>query len=118
MVDRWMRVNRQMGILAAIGLMLCGLLSLPAQADTLRDPTMPLGGSSAAARPGKVANLPRLQSIIMGNGPALAVLNGQTYRVGQRIDGYQVVAIDADAVVLERAGKRHALTLFGSKIRI
>ena len=49
---------------------------------------------------------------------ALAVLNGQSYRVGQRIDGFLLVGISADAVVLEKAGKRQTLTLFGSKIRM
>ena len=59
-----------------------------------------------------------MQSVILGNGPALAVLNGQSYRVGQRIDGFLLVGISADAVVLEKAGKRQTLTLFGSKIRM
>ena len=64
------------------------------------------------------AGLPKLQSVVLGNGPALAVLNGKSYRVGQQVDGYTLVAINADAVVLEKAGKRHAVTLFASKIRV
>ncbi|MGL4888724.1 MAG: MSHA biogenesis protein MshK, partial [Aeromonas veronii] len=44
--------------------------------------------------------------------------NGKSYRVGQQVDGYTLVAINADAVVLEKAGKRHAVTLFASKIRV
>ena len=94
------------------------LLSPQAPAEVLQDPTAPLAGSSTGASPTKAAGLPRLQSIILGNGPALAVLNGQSYRIGQRVDGYQLVAIRADAVVLEKAGKRQTLTLFGSKIRM
>ncbi|MFE8729980.1 MSHA biogenesis protein MshK, partial [Aeromonas hydrophila] len=50
--------------------------------------------------------------------PALAVLNGKSYRVGQQVDGYKLVAINADAVVLEKAGKRHSVALFASKIRV
>ena len=46
------------------------------------------------------------------------MLNGQSYQVGQRIDGFLLVGISADAVVLEKAGKRQTLTLFGSKIRM
>lgn len=98
--------------------LLCCLLGPLAQAEVLQDPTAPLAGSSAAASPSKGAGLPRLQSVILGNGPALAVLNGQSYRVGQRIDGFLLVGISADAVVLEKAGKRQTLTLFGSKIRM
>lgn len=92
------------------------LLSLPVQAEVLQDPTAPLAGTSRGAGPAKAAGLPRLQSIILGNGPALAVLNGRSYRVGQQIDGYRLVSISADSVVLEEGGKRQALTLFGSKI--
>ncbi|MFM5162054.1 MSHA biogenesis protein MshK [Aeromonas rivipollensis] len=98
--------------------LLCCLLGPLAQAEVLQDPTSPLAGSGAAASPSKGAGLPRLQSVILGNGPALAVLNGQSYRVGQRIDGFLLVGISADAVVLEKAGKRQTLTLFGSKIRM
>ncbi|MCV3288639.1 MSHA biogenesis protein MshK [Aeromonas media] len=98
--------------------LLCCLLGPLAQAEVLQDPTAPLAGSGAAANPSKDAGLPRLQSVILGNGPALAVLNGQSYRVGQRIDGFLLVGISADAVVLEKAGKRQTLTLFGSKIRM
>lgn len=96
------------------------LLSPLAQAEVLQDPTAPLAGMSASkgANPSATAGVPRLQSIIIGNGPALAVINGQSYRVGQRIEGYQLVAISADAVVLEKGGKRQSLTLFGSKIRM
>lgn len=56
-----------------------------------------------------------MQSVILGNGPALAVLNGQSYRVGQRIDGFLLVGISADAVVLEKAGKRQTLTCLAAR---
>jgi len=98
------------------------LFSLLAQAqpELLQDPTAPLSGATSGARATgqREAGLPRLQSIMLGNGPALAVLNGSSYRVGQQVDGYRVVAIGADAVVLEKGGKRQSLTLFASKVRI
>ena len=96
------------------------LLSPLAQAEVLQDPTAPLAGMGVGKGAGQsaTAGVPRLQSIIIGNGPALAVLNGQSYRVGQQIEGYQLVAISTDSVVLEKGGKRQSLTLFGSKIRI
>lgn len=88
--------------------------------EVLQDPTAPLAemaGGPAASGQGS-AGLPKLQSIVLGNGPALAVLNGKSYRIGQQIEGYTLVAIQADGVVLEKAGKRHALTLFASKVRV
>lgn len=98
--------------------LLCCLLGPLAQAEVLQDPTAPLAGSGAAASPSKDAGLPRLQSVILGSGPALAVLDGQSYRVGQQVNGFRLVGISADSVVLEKAGKRQTLTLFGSKIRM
>lgn len=115
---KWLKLHLKR--VTACGLVLLAYLFGPlAQAEVLQDPTAPLAGTSMATGSGsKTAGLPRLQSIILGNGPALAVLNGQSYRIGQRIDGYQLVAISTDSVVLEKGGKRQSLTLFGSKIRM
>ncbi|MGL4793063.1 MAG: SctD/MshK family protein [Aeromonas jandaei] len=99
---------------------LFALLAQAGQVEVLQDPTAPLAdmavGASATSQ--NSAGLPKLQSIMLGNGPALAVLNGKSYRVGQQVDGYKLVAINADAVVLEKAGKRHSVALFASKIRV
>lgn len=105
---------------SCLALLLTCLLSPLAQAEVLQDPTTPLTGmgSGKGASQSATAGAPKLQSIIIGNGPALAVINGQSVRVGQRIEGYQLVAISADSVVLEKGGKRQSLTLFGSKIRM
>lgn len=83
---------------------------------TARGSQQPGGGGREPER--QSAGLPKLQSVVLGNGPALAVLNGKSYRVGQQVEGYRLVAISADAVVLEKGGKRQSLTLFASKIRI
>nr|WP_276556218.1 MSHA biogenesis protein MshK [Aeromonas piscicola] len=99
---------------------MCCLLGSVAQAEVLQDPTEPLDGmnSQAGATASQSTGLPTLQSVMLGNGPALAVLNGKSYRVGQQIEGYRLVAISADAVVLEKGGKHQSLTLFASKVRI
>ncbi|MBL0563666.1 SctD/MshK family protein [Aeromonas hydrophila] len=98
------------------------LFSLLAQAqpERLQDPTAPLADVAVGARTTEEssATLPKLQSVVLGNGPTLAVLNGKVYRVGQQVDGYTLVAITADTVVLEKAGKRHAVTVFASKVRV
>ncbi|MDF2393314.1 MULTISPECIES: SctD/MshK family protein [Aeromonas] len=100
--------------------LLCCLLGSVAKAEVLQDPTEPLEGvnSQAGAVESQSAGLPKLQSVVLGNGPALAVLNGKSYRIGQQVEGYRLVAISADAVVLEKGGKRQSLTLFASKVRI
>lgn len=106
--------------MARVFALCCCLFSLLAQAEqveVLQDPTAPLADVAVGARATGESNagLPKLQSVVLGNGPAL---NGKSYRVGQQVDGYTLVAINADAVVLEKAGKRHAVTLFASKIRV
>ncbi|MGL4717162.1 MAG: SctD/MshK family protein [Aeromonas sp.] len=108
--------------MARVFALCCCLFSLLVQAEqveVLQDPTAPLaeGGVAARVSGDNHAGLPKLQSIMLGNGPALAVLNGKSYRVGQQFDGYMLRAIKADAVVLEKAGKRHTVLLFASKIR-
>lgn len=58
------------------------LLALQAQAEVLQDPTMPLAGSGSAASVAKEAGLPRLQSVILGNGPLAGARRRAT--AGQR----------------------------------
>ncbi|MGL4249505.1 MAG: SctD/MshK family protein [Aeromonas sp.] len=109
--------------MARVFALCCCLLSwqvLAEQVEVLQDPTAPLADVAREARAAgeSRASLPKLQSIVLGNGPALAVLNGKSYSVGQQVDGYTLVVIHADAVVLEKTGKRHTVTLFASKVRV
>lgn len=109
--------------MARVFALCCCLFSVLVQAEpveVLQDPTAPLADVAVGARATgeSSAGLPKLQSVMLGNGPALAVLNGKSYRVGQQVDGYMLLAINADAVVLEKAGKRHTVALFASKIRV
>jgi MSHA biogenesis protein MshK len=97
-------------------LMFLLLLAPLAQAEVLRDPTQPLDGLAGNASPVQGAGLPRLQSIMLGNGPARAVLDGQSYRIGDRVNGYRLVGIDADAVHLDKGGKRLRLALFAAGV--
>lgn len=90
---------------------------------TLQDPTRPpaamlhpVAGSpgSAGAGAGIEPGAHRLQSILIGRAPGgrrVAVIDGDTVRVGERVGGARVVAIEAGAVQLEQAGKRSTLTL-------
>jgi hypothetical protein len=83
-----------------------------AHAATLTDPTQP-SGTSAAATPGhsgsSIGGL-KLSLIRLGNQPR-AVINGQSLRPGDAIDGYQLVAVQAGAAVLSGPGGRLVLPL-------
>ena len=53
----------------------------------------------------------KLQSIILRTVDPLAMINGQTVRVGDEVDGGRVSEIRRDAVVVEWRGNRHRLEL-------
>lgn len=97
-------------------LMFILLLSPVVQAEVLRDPTQPLEAPAGQGEASQARGLPRLQSIMLGNGPARAVLDGQSYRIGDSVNGYRLVGIDADAVLLDKGGKRLRLALFAGGI--
>lgn len=65
----------------------------------------------------QAAALPRLQGLVQGRGPSQALFNGHSYRLGDKVAGYRLVAIHRDGVVLERDGRRHAL-LADDKVKI
>lgn len=88
-----------------------------ARAQTIADPTQPppesmtLPSSSAPAAP--VSHGPQLQSVLVGeHGREVAVIDGQTVRVGQKIDGAVLVRVGKNEAVLQRGAIRQVLHLF------
>lgn len=86
------------------------LLSIPLFAA---DPTLPPRQAlpAAANQPAPVLEPLRLQAILRAADSARAVINGQTLRVGDRVDGARVLAIGARSVSVERQGRRSTLQL-------
>lgn len=106
---------------AAIGcawlLCACVCASLSAQAQPLQDPTRPALGALAPPRTEDAAQSapgPRLQSVLIGRQPGgrqVAVIDGDTVRVGEMYKGARVARIEANQVELVRANTRQVLTL-------
>lgn len=99
------------------------LLSAPAAAQTLSDPTRP-SGEGLAAKPqtltAEAAEL-RLSLVRLGAAP-LAVINGQSVRPGEHIAGYRLKALRPGAAVLagpdgERVLLLAALPMKKTKVR-
>jgi MSHA biogenesis protein MshK len=93
------------------------LAALPASAQTLADPTQPPpesrllapGASDAPA----ASTGPQLQSILIGTrGREVAVIDGQTLRKGDKINGAVLVQIRKNQVVLQHGRAQQVLTLF------
>lgn len=102
----------------ALGLLASGGL---AAAQALQDPTRPpasliqraTGGPDAvaAAAPKKA---PRLQSVLIARQPGgrhVAVIDGETLRLGDSFQGARVTRIEADEVELSRGNGRQILKL-------
>lgn len=95
-------------------LALLPLLPVMANAQALIDPTRPpdapslADGAVAEARKG-----PQLQSVLVSdNGRRVAVIDGRTVRVGDRVDGASVAGIAGTSVVLKRGKATETLRLY------
>jgi len=92
---------------------------LPARAQELPDPTrppleagQPNGGGMQPDLP-KAPLLPQLQSVLIGShGREVAVIDGQTVRKGEKINGAVLIKVSKDRVVLRSGGKDQVLTLY------
>jgi MSHA biogenesis protein MshK len=86
-----------------------------AQARDLRDPTRPpaqllSGGGDAPA----AAGVPQLQSVLIGREPGgrrVAVIDGETVRLGETFRGARLVRMTQDEVELARGRERQVLKL-------
>ena len=100
------------------------LACVPVLAQPLQDPTRPpaslqapgAGGAGAAgAAAGKRA--PQLQSVLIGRQPGgrhIAVIDGETLRLGDLYQGARVTRIEQHAVELRRGNVRQVLRMDGS----
>ena len=102
------------GVLSTLALVLA---AVPASAQTLTDPTRPPPESRPQA-PGAVeapvvSSGPQLQSVLIGSrGREVAVIDGQTLRKGDKINGAVLVKIGKNQVVLQHGRSKQVLTLF------
>jgi MSHA biogenesis protein MshK len=87
-----------------------------AQAENLQDPTRPAPGAFVStAAPGSAAGGPRLQSILVAReagGRHLAVIDGETVRLGEQFHGARVARIGDNEVELVRGAERQVLRLY------
>jgi len=93
---------------AALWPMVAGAQAL---VDPTRPPDAPLSADSAGAAGTRQG--PRLQSVLVSdNGRRVAVIDGQTVRVGDRVGGASVASIAGTSVVLRRGKTIETLRLY------
>jgi MSHA biogenesis protein MshK len=94
--------------------MLALLAGTGASAQAVQDPTRPPQALLHPVAGGAGADAPQLQSILIGRGAGgrrVAVIDGETVRVGDRVAGARVVAINTADVQLQRGARHETLKL-------
>jgi MSHA biogenesis protein MshK len=90
-----------------------------AQAEVLQDPTRPPAAAIASlAAPAAASAGPRLQSILVAReagGRHLAVIDGETVRLGEQFHGARVARIGDNEVELVRGSERQVLRLYAQE---
>lgn len=98
--------------------LLCAAAMSSAAAETLRDPTRPLGHSGVGVAQDDVPL--RLQSILISDSRRVAYINGQQLREQSVIAnsaGIKVIRIEASSVTLQQNEKRWKLNLNNVTVR-
>ena len=100
----------------ALGAAFCALLcTAGAGAQGLQDPTRPPAAATPVTGGPAAASGPQLQSILIGRaagGRHLAVIDGETVRLGDSFHGAKVARIGENEVELVRGGERQVLRLY------
>jgi MSHA biogenesis protein MshK len=91
-----------------------------AQAQVLQDPTRPPAAAalSSGGERASAASGPRLQSILVAReagGRHLAVIDGETVRLGEQFHGARLARIGDNEVELVRGGQRQVLRLYAQE---
>ena len=110
-------------VIARLALACLLAASACARAQALDDPTRPPAalqapaGADSAAPAGPVR--PLLQSVLLGRGQGgrrVAVIDGQTVRVGEKIHGAVLASVSDTGAVLARGKQREVLKLYPSSV--
>ncbi|WP_148861639.1 general secretion pathway protein GspB [Marinobacter fonticola] len=83
-------------------------VGLAGPAVALDDPTRPSGFQAPVEAPAPQATF-SLESIMIGGGKRLAVINGQMVREGQTLESARVVRVTPERVVLSVNGQQRVL---------
>jgi MSHA biogenesis protein MshK len=93
-------------------LLLAVAIAAPAHAQALSDPTRPPSYSEAGRDAEPRASMgPVLQSVIVSGGRKLALIDGRTYTVGDKVGEAKLVAISGSEVTLREPGGNKILRL-------
>lgn len=95
----------------AVGLFASGTYAGKADLSKLADPTRPATEPALVAAPVATAG-PVLQSVLISPTRRRAVINGRTYKIGDKVDGAVVADIQSYEVTLRQGQRETRLRLF------
>lgn len=114
-----MNANRYHGMFAVVLVLVLGAGQVfaeePAGYDSggRRDPFVPLISASGAAKSGTKAGTLQFQGIIIdARKGASALINGQLYQKGDRVDNTDVVDVFADRVVVKQGNEEKTIWFY------
>ena len=90
------------------------LVEHSARAENLPDPTRPPSEFEAAAGGAAVTSGPMLQTVLISPRHKVAIINGETVKLGGMYGSARVVKISESGVVLNEGGSLQTLKLFPS----
>jgi MSHA biogenesis protein MshK len=88
--------------------------------ELLADPTRPTAAFRSGSGTGGTTAVPAkwtLASTLIAPDRRVAVINGKVVQVGQKIDGAELVAIEAGSVLLSRGGRKIELKLMAGNVK-
>lgn len=113
MAEYLSNVAKTVAIQGGLALFLTGAMSF-VSAENLPDPTRPPASFSAVPtnNPVVLTSGPVLQSVLISPGRMVAIISGQTVKLGGKIGEAQVVKITESEVVLRSGKETQTLKLF------
>lgn len=97
-------------------ILILGLLLLPKYVNSQQvDPTRPFS-SMASAQTSEKSTALVLQSVIQSDNNKKAIINGQVLNVGDKYQGFELIAISSKGVVLDSPQGNMELSLFSGVI--
>jgi MoxR-like ATPase len=90
---------------------LCATFAARAQSG-LVDPTRPPALGDRELAGASASRSPRVQSVLISSARKLAVIDGRTVELGERVDGATLVAISETGVTLKRGEQLQQLRLY------
>ena len=106
------RVKRVLLLLAAL---CCGAAGAQTLTDPMRPPAAAMAPTGAPSAAVVVPNEPQLQSVLISRRPGgrqVAVIDGQTVRLGEKFKDAVLVKMSETEVVLRRGSVQHTLKLY------